>query len=73
MTVSIGSVIQDTDYNGLVSRVRAVLGNGTGQSGYGQLIPSLPTVADNSVQNIAPTECIIFHSIRLATPLNAVI
>jgi hypothetical protein len=56
MTVSIGSVIQDTDYNGLVSRVRAVLGNGSGQSGYGQLIPSLPTVADNSTQNVAPTE-----------------
>jgi hypothetical protein len=56
MTVSIGSVIQDTDYNGLVSRVRAVLGNGSGQTGYGQLIPSLPTVADNSSQNITPTE-----------------
>lgn len=56
MTVSIGSIIQDTDYNGLVSRVRAVLGNGSGQSGYGQLIPSLPTVADNSVQTIATTE-----------------
>jgi hypothetical protein len=56
MTVSIGSVIQDTDYNGLVSRVRALLGNGSGQTGYGQLIPSLSTVADNSSQNIAPTE-----------------
>lgn len=56
MTVSIGSLIQDTDYNGLVSRVRAVLGNGAGQSGYGQLIPNLSTVTDNSTQNIAPTE-----------------
>ena len=56
MTVSIGSLIQDTDYNGLVSRVRAVLGNGTGQSGYGQVIPSLSTVTDNSTQNISTTE-----------------
>jgi hypothetical protein len=55
MTVSIGSVIQDTDYNGLVSRVRAVLGNGSGQTGYGQTVP-LSTVSDNSVQNIAPAE-----------------
>jgi hypothetical protein len=56
MTVSIGSVIQDTDYNGLVSRVRALLGNGSGQTGYGQTVPGLSTVADNSVQNIAPGE-----------------
>lgn len=56
MTVSIGSVIQDTDYNGLVARVRAVLGNGSGQTGYGQTLPGLSTVADNSAQNIAPGE-----------------
>ena len=56
MTVSIGSIAQDTDYNGLVSRVRAVLGNGSGQTGYGQLISNLSTVADSSVQNIAHTE-----------------
>jgi hypothetical protein len=56
MTVSIGNIVQDTDYNGLVSRVRAVLGSGSGQTGYGQLITGLSTVADNSVQNIAHTE-----------------
>jgi hypothetical protein len=56
MTVGIGNIVQDTDYNGLVSRVRAVLGSGSGQSGYGQLITGLSTVADNSTQNIAHTE-----------------
>lgn len=56
MTVSIGSTVQDTDYNGLVSRVRAVLGNGSGQSGYGQSISNLSTVGDNSTQTVATTE-----------------
>lgn len=56
MTVSIGNTVQDTDYNGLVGRVRAVLGNGSGQSGYGQLITGLSTVADSSTQTVAHTE-----------------
>jgi hypothetical protein len=56
MTVSIGSIVQDTDYNGLVGRVRAVLGSGSGQTGYGQLITGLSTVADSSTQTIAHTE-----------------
>jgi hypothetical protein len=56
MTVSIGSVVQDTDYNNLVTRVRAVLGRGSGTSGYGQLIPDLSTVGNNSSQNIAAAE-----------------
>lgn len=33
---SVGDLVQDTDYTSLVSRVVAVLGNGSGQSGYGQ-------------------------------------
>lgn len=38
--VSVGGLVEDTDYTGLVSRVAAVLGNGSGQSGYGQRVPS---------------------------------
>jgi len=56
MTVSIGNTVQDSDYNSLVSRVRAVLGNGSGQAGYGQLITGLSTVADASTQTISSTE-----------------
>lgn len=33
---SVGGLVEDTDYTSLVSRVTAILGNGSGQSGYGQ-------------------------------------
>jgi hypothetical protein len=56
MTVSIGSVVQNTDYNNLVSEVRNILGNGVGAAGYGQLISNLSTVAGSSAKDIAHTE-----------------
>lgn len=56
MTVSIGSVVQSTDYNNLVTEVRAILGNGVGAAGYGQLIPNLQTVAGSSAKDVAHTE-----------------
>jgi hypothetical protein len=62
MTVGIGAIVQDTDYNGLVTRVRAVLGNGSGQTGYGQLI-TLTAVADASTQLISNVE---WNSLRTA-------
>jgi hypothetical protein len=56
MTVSIGGVVQNTDYNNLVSEIRNILGNGAGAAGYGQLISNLPTVAGSSTKDIAHTE-----------------
>jgi hypothetical protein len=56
MTVSIGSVVQNTDYNNLVSEIRNILGNGVGAAGYGQLISNLPTVAGSSTKDIVHTE-----------------
>lgn len=56
MTVSIGNIVQNTDYNNLVSEVRNILGNGVGAAGYGQVIPDLTTVAGSSAKDIAITE-----------------
>jgi len=56
MTVSIGNIVQNTDYNNLVSQVRNILGNGVGAAGYGQLITNLPTVGGSSTKDIANTE-----------------
>jgi hypothetical protein len=56
MTVSIGNVAQNTDYNNLVSEIRNILGNGVGAAGYGQLISNLTTVTGSSTKDIAITE-----------------
>ena len=40
MAVNVGGLVEDTDFNNAVNRVNAVLGNGDGQSGYGQIVPS---------------------------------
>jgi hypothetical protein len=56
MTVSIGNIVQNTDYNNLVSQVRNILGNGVGAAGYGQLITNLTPVGGSSTVNVANTE-----------------
>lgn len=49
--VSVGGLVEDTDYTGLVSRVAAVLGNGSGQSGYGQRVTSAENYIGISTSN----------------------
>ena len=44
MAVSVGDLVDNTDYTGLVDRVNAVLGNGSGQIGYGQVVNSAKTI-----------------------------
>lgn len=55
MTVSVGDIVGHTDYTGLVTRVAAVLGNGSGQTGYGQRVFSaenwLGTTTGNDISN----------------------
>lgn len=36
--VAVGGLVEDTDYTSALNRVLAVLGNGSGQSGYGQVV-----------------------------------
>jgi hypothetical protein len=49
--VAVAGLIQDSDYKGALDRVNAVLGNGTGQSGYGQVVSSYETHKDISAND----------------------
>lgn len=53
--VSVGGLVEDTDYTGLVSRVAAVLGQGSGQSGYGQRVPSAESYIGIGTSNTIST------------------
>ena len=46
MAVSVGGVIDNTDYVGLVNRLNSILGNGSGQTGYGQIVSSAQNYKD---------------------------
>ena len=45
----VGSVIQDTDYNNIQTKVSGVLGTGSGNRGYGQLVQSSPVAEGQQV------------------------
>ena len=49
MAVSVGSTITAAQYNGLQSRVEAILGNGSGNEGYGQTVSSSQVSGESSV------------------------
>lgn len=49
--VAVAGLIQDSDYKDALDRVNAVLGNGTGQSGYGQVVDSYETHKDISAND----------------------
>lgn len=49
--VAVGGLIQDSDYKGALDRVNAVLGNGSGQTGYGQVCSSYETHKDISAND----------------------
>jgi hypothetical protein len=55
MAVSTGNTINATDFNGIVDTVWGVLGNGSGQTGYGQ-VSGVSKVTDSSTQEISHTE-----------------
>jgi hypothetical protein len=48
MSVSVGGEVDHTDYTGLVSSVTAILGNGSGQNGYGQRVFSAENWLDTT-------------------------
>ena len=48
MAVTPGGLIEDNDFNDAKDRVLAVLGNGSGQSGYGQIVSSAEDYAISS-------------------------
>jgi hypothetical protein len=48
MSVSVGGIVNHTDYTGLVGRVAAVLGQGSGQNGYGQRVFSAENWIDTT-------------------------
>ena len=50
--VAKGGFIDNNDYNNAAQRIAALLGNGSGQSGYGQRVPS----AENAIPNNAIIE-----------------
>lgn len=57
MSVSVGGVVNHTDYTGLVSSVASVLGNGSGQNGYGQRVFSAESWGDTTTgRDITNTE-----------------
>jgi hypothetical protein len=57
MAVSVGDLVDNTDYTGLVDRVNAVLGNGSGQIGYGQVVNSAQSYKSiTSTNTISPAE-----------------
>ena len=58
MAVSVGSLIDGDDYVGLVNRLNAILGNGSGQTGYGETVTSAEgyldqTTTSNDIDNAA--------------------
>lgn len=48
MAVSVGGIVDNTDYIGLVDRLNSVLGNGSGQTGYGQVCSSAEDYKDRT-------------------------
>lgn len=57
MTVSKGDTVDHTDYTDLLDRVNVILGNGSGQLGYGQRVPSAETyITLDTGADIAHTE-----------------
>lgn len=67
MAVSSGNNVQATDYTDALDRVVAVLGNGSGQSGYGQVVASVESYKDVSTND----ELIDHdHLNKLATDIN---
>lgn len=57
MPVSVGDLVDNTDYTDLVDRVNAILGQGSGQLGYGQIVASAENYKGITTTNtIAPAE-----------------
>lgn len=49
--VSTGNLVQATDYTDALDRILVLLGDGTGQDGYGQIVPSYEAYKDVSVND----------------------
>lgn len=49
MAVTVGSIIQDSDFNSLQSRIGAIMGTGSGTLGYGQTLASSSVVAGTTI------------------------
>jgi hypothetical protein len=57
MAVSVGGLVDSTDFTDLLIATNAVLGNGAGQTGYGQVCPSIENYATiNTTNNISRNE-----------------
>lgn len=67
MAVSSGNTVQATDYTGALARVLTILGNGSGQSGYGQIVDSYETYS-----NVSTNDELINHdhTSKLAVDVN---
>jgi len=66
MAVSVGDIVDHDDYIGLIDRLTAVMGNGSGQNGYGQVVASAETyktaISGGSTVNISRNE---WNALRL--------
>jgi hypothetical protein len=57
MAVSVGDLVDSTDFTDLLIATNAILGNGAGQTGYGQVCPSIEDYATiNTTNNISQAE-----------------
>ena len=66
MSVSVGGIVNHTDYTGLVTSVASILGNGSGQNGYGQRVFS----AENWIDTTTGRDISILEWNTLRTDVN---
>ena len=79
MAVSVGDIIYASNYNDLQSRINNILGNGSGQTGYGQTLASSQVTANTDLVTAAQMEDMrddlnraYQHQFNTAVPLNEI-
>ena len=66
MSVSVGGIVNHTDYTGLITSTANVLGNGSGQNGYGQRVVS----AENWINTTTGNDISVLEWNALRTDIN---